>query len=165
MRASHFFCIALCSLLGGSAFAEWPEVPFATVRAYAWPLTRNEPEVITPHLHPAKGALDPRGIVLTPPQVQRLLLAEKRRFAPRPAAGCYVPHNAFVFFSARGEPVAFLEICFDCLGVRLSPTDPDCDPDFLALGALCAELKLPFGRFKSLAEFRAATAPLLNHSR
>jgi hypothetical protein len=73
-----------------------------------------------------------------------------------------VPHNAFVFYNAERQPVAFLEICFDCLGDRSQPAvRAEGDPDFIALAKIFSELKLPFGRFKTFTEFRENTAPIL----
>jgi len=83
----------------------------------------------------------------------------------RPKAACYVPHNAFVFYDKEHQPVAFLEICFDCLGDRSGPAlKADGDPDFIALAKIFSELKLPFGRFKTFAEFRENTAPILGRA-
>jgi hypothetical protein len=108
-----------------------------------------------------KGTLKNSGAVLSADQRARLLQAQSRRATPRPQAGCYVPHNAFVFYNAAKQPVAFMEICFDCLGARVAPADEECDPDFIALAKIFSELKLPFGRFKTLEEFRAVTAPIM----
>jgi len=89
--------------------------------------------------------INQNGAPLNAQQVKRLLKAESRRFQPRGVAGCYIPHNAFVFYDAEKKPVAFLEICFDCLGARVIPEDPGFDPDYFALAVLCTELKLPLG--------------------
>jgi hypothetical protein len=142
--------------------ADWPGVPFTEVRAYAWPLELNADEVILPGFKIRPGALKKSGAVLSPDQTARLLAAQKRKVMQRPKAACYVPHNAFVFYNAQHEPVAFLEICFDCLGDRSGPAlKADGDPDFIALAKIFSELKLPFGRFKTFAEFRENTAPIL----
>ena len=154
-----FFALLLA--LVTPARGEWPGVPYSTVRAYAWPLDQNEETVVLPGLKLRRGMLKNSGAVLTADQRARLLTAQQRRAGARPQAACYVPHNAFVFFDAKGKPVAFLELCFDCLGSRTFPDDPNCDPDFIALAKIFAEQKLPFGRFKSFAEFQAATAPIL----
>lgn len=142
--------------------ADWPGIAYAEVRAYAWPLDLNVDEVILDGLKVRPGALKKSGAVLSPEQTTRLLAAQKRKVMARPKAGCYVPHNAFVFYNAQRQPVAFLEICFDCLGDRSAPALPaDGDPDFLALAKIFSELQLPFGRFKTFAEFRQNTAPIL----
>lgn len=141
---------------------EWPGVPFAEIRAFAWSLNLNEEEVILPGMKVRAGALKNSGAVLSADQAARLLAAQKRKVMERPRAACYVPHNAFVFYNAKKEPVAFLEICFDCLGDRSGPAlKAGGDPDFIALAKIFSELKLPFGRFKTFAEFRENTAPIL----
>jgi hypothetical protein len=93
-----------------------------------------------------EGVINKDGALLNAQQVKRLLKAEARRFRSRGVAGCYSPHNAFVFYDAEKRPVAFLEICFDCIGSRTVPEDAQCDPDFHALAVLFSELKLPLGR-------------------
>lgn len=142
------------------ASAAWPHVPYTEVRAFAWKSDRAGHTVILPKHRPAKGALQPKGVLLSQPQTALLLEAQARRMQPRPAAMCYTPHHAFIFYQ-EGKPVAHIEICLDCLGARVSPGDPDCDPDYLLLGELCAELKLPLGRYANLEALRAEVAPIL----
>lgn len=101
--------------------------------------------LIRPDMSFAPGVINKDGALLNAKQVSRLLKAESRRFQPRGRAGCYLPHNAFVFYDAEKKPVAFLEICFDCIGARAIPEDPGFDPDYYALAVLCTELKLPLG--------------------
>jgi hypothetical protein len=153
--------VVLFGLLNAAHAGEWPGVAYTEIRAYAWPLEQNESTVILPALKVRRGTLKSSGGTLSAEQQGRLLKAQQRTATPRPQAACYVPHNAFVFYDAHGKAVAFMEICFDCLGVRVFPEDAGCDPDFIALAKIFAEKKLPFGRFKTFAEFQAATAPIL----
>lgn len=120
----------------GMEIADWMR-PFAQPFAHGW--------LIRPDMTFAHGVINKDGALLSAKQISRLLRAESRRFQPRAVAGCYSPHNAFVFYDAEKQPVAFLEICFDCMGARASPEDPGFDPDYYALAVLCAELKLPIG--------------------
>lgn len=102
-------------------------------------------ELIRDDMTFAAGVINKDGALLNEKQVQRLLKAESRRFQKRGVAGCYFPHNAFVFYDAKGKPVAFLEICFDCMGARAIPEDQGFDPDYPTLAVICNELKLPLG--------------------
>jgi hypothetical protein len=153
--------LAIClPAVGEVAPAPWPGTPFATVKAYAWPLTHHG-TVVGANGKLGKGAINPKGALLSESQTARLLKAQSRRDSDRPRARCYVPHNAFVFYSDKGKPVASIEVCFDCLGARVWPADPGCDPDYLVLAEICSELKLPYGEFKSLEELKAKAGPIL----
>ena len=135
----------------------WPGVPFAEVRAYAWPATEGEPlnKVISDRGKLLPGVLNPKGVVLSKEQVRRLLATQRRRVETRrTVSACYDPHNLFVFLDRRGRMVAFLEICFDCRNTRARPEDERADPDLPALAAIFSELKLPFGAQASLEELR-----------
>jgi len=114
------------------------------------------PGLIHKDLTLPEGVINKDGALLNSQQVKRLLKAEARRFKSRAVAGCYDPHNAFVFYDAEKKPVAFLEICFDCIGSRAFPEDAQCDPDFYALAVLCSELKLPFGGHRNPKDVQAA---------
>lgn len=126
-----------------------PEFNFSDGNVVVWSVSIPDPVprewLIRPGMSFAPGVINKDGALLTDEQVGRLLEAESRRFQPRGVAGCYSPHNAFVFYDAEKKPVAFLKICFDCLGARASPEDPGFDPDYYALAMLCTELKLPSG--------------------
>jgi hypothetical protein len=160
VRRAIFIVALLC--LAVTARADWPGVPFTEVRAYAWPLDLNTDKVILPGMQLHGRTLKKSGALLSADQTARLLAAQQRKVMQRPKAACYVPHNAFVFYDAKRQPVAFLEICFDCLGDRSGPALLlDGDPDFIALAKIFSELKLPFGRFKTFAEFCENTAPIL----
>ncbi len=122
-------------------------------------------ELIREDMTFVNGVINKDGALLSAQQVKRLLKAEARRRAPRGVAGCYSPHNAFVFYNAEKKPVAFLEICFDCIGSRTVPEDAQCDPDFYALAVLCSELKLPYGRHRTPKEVQAAFDFAVNPSK
>lgn len=157
-----FLLLTAASLLGGNP---WPGVAYTEVRAFTWnPKTTTE-ELMDEKMNFADGVTDRDGVVLNADQVKRLLAAQSRRWKERPVAACYIPHNAFVFYDAQKKPVAFLEICFDCLGSRSHPADKDSDPDFVALAKLCSELKLSFGKAKTVEEFIKENGSLLGITR
>jgi|GEM_PF-1496336 len=136
------------------AWAEWPGVKYAEVRAYAWPAEAPLQEVMLAGMKPAEGAVQPEGTRLSEAQVQRLLVAQARRSRERSSMACYYPHNAFVFFDAEQRPVAFLELCFDCRKWTSEPMDAESTPDLVELATIFAELKLPFGEYKTVKELR-----------
>jgi hypothetical protein len=163
-----FLLLLFISAVSLRAETPWPGIAYKEVRAYAWDpdprLTMDKP---FPHLliHDdmsfADDVLNKDGALLSASQVKRLLTAEAHRWKERGKAACYEPHNAFVFFDANHQPVAYLELCLDCLGARTSPRDQECDPDFIALAALCHELKLPFGESKTLKKYRKSVGWVL----
>jgi len=149
--------VSAVSLLAGD---KWPGIPFATVRAYAWP-GDDEPEaVILEGMHLAPGVLNKEGALLSAKQVGRVRDAVTGKHPSHPSAACYVPHNALVLYNAGGKPVAFVEICFTCLGYRAQPKTPDAAKNFdlLALAALFSELHLPMGEYADLPAFKKAFA-------
>lgn len=145
------FLLAAVSLFAGEP---WPGVPYAEVRAFAWDGKLQTEQLIRHDFTFVDGVINKEGAVLNADQTKRLLTAQARRYKARSHAKCYIPHNAFVFYNAEKKPVAFLEICFDCLGEHSNPADDKSDPDFMALGKICEELKLPFGHHKTLAELQ-----------
>lgn len=134
-----------------SAFADttWPGVKYTEVRAYAWDVHRKGSGsldgVIRDDMTFEAGVLNKDGAKLSPEQVKRLLAAVTGEHDPHPTPGCYNPHNAFVFYNADKKPVAFVEICFDCLIYRISPDDPVPGIDLLSLAVIFTEHKLPVG--------------------
>jgi len=156
MKLSLFLFLLSAAFV--SAAAPWPGVQYAEVRAFAWDASVSPEELIRADMSFADGVINKDGTRLSDAQVKRLLRAEAHPLAVPRTPGCYNPHNAFVFYNARKKPVAFLEICFDCTISRTYPEDPDGDPDLVALAILCEELKLPFGRCKTIEEFRKKTA-------
>jgi hypothetical protein len=153
-RAILIILLTTASVFAG---APWPGVDYTEVRAFAWaptvPPAIPPEELIHADMTFADGVINKAGTLLNATQVKRLLAAQARRHKPRGAAGCYSPHNAFVFYAADTKPVAYLELCFDCFGAKTHPADKDCDPDFLKLARLCAELKLPSATRKTPKEY------------
>lgn len=71
---------------------------------------------------------------LTQNQADRLLGAVRTPKESFPEAMCYEPHHVFVLFSEKYEPVAAIEVCFTCNGIR---TWPDTEVPRINLGFLC----------------------------
>lgn len=156
--------LLLLSTVSLFANAPWPGVNYTEVRAFAWDPGATKSELlIRADMTFEEGVINKDGALLNAQQVKPLLAAQARRITSGLVAGCYTPHNAFVFYNAEKKPVAFLEVCFDCLGVRPNPADDGCEPDYVALATICAELKLSFGKHKSVEEFKKDFASWLNH--
>jgi hypothetical protein len=80
---------------------------------------------------------------LTPLQVQRLIGAVTGEHPDYPTAACFNPHHAFVFYDKSSKPRAWVDICFQCSGIRSRPFGMTENADFPSLGELCDELHLP----------------------
>jgi hypothetical protein len=149
--------LLLLSAVGLSAENSWPAVPFTTVRAYSWAAeAANDDGAIRPGMKLAPRAINKKGTLLTVDQVHRL---QETVSKPNPRADlsvCYNPHNAFVFYNAAGKPVAYLELCFSCIGNRSQPPIPNNSPNYLSLAAIFEELKLPMGRYTTAKAFKKA---------
>jgi hypothetical protein len=141
------------------ADAAWPSVPFASVRGYAWPDNPETVEVILSGMKLAPGVINREGALLTPDQVRRLCLAAVHE--PPTITGlqkitivnCYKPHNAFVFYNTAEKPVAYIEICFSCLGNKAQPPIPSHFPDYFSLATIFEELRLPMGPYTTAKAF------------
>ena len=139
--------IALICTAPGFAAEEWPGVKFAEVRAYAWPDDGKhvEEDVILKDMALKEGVINKDGAELSTEQVKTLLAAVTGKHPEYGVAACYMPHNAFVFYDADKKPVAFVEICFDCRGLRVMPNGATKPVDLVALATIFKELKLPTG--------------------
>ncbi|HEX4630311.1 MAG TPA: hypothetical protein VH188_05045 [Chthoniobacterales bacterium] len=113
-------------------------------------------------MKPAPQVINKEGALLTADQVHMLRLAVSRQpptvngLQKIPVLNCYNPHNAFVFYDAAQRPVAYLELCFSCLGNRAQPSIPSPFPNYLSLAAIFEELKLPMGPYKTANAFKRA---------
>lgn len=136
---------------------QWPGNDFVEVRAYAWPIESMENQkgeyVILEDMSLKPGAVNKDGTILSADQVRRLLLAVTGEHKDHPIASCYMPHNAFVFYNAERKPVAFVEICFDCLSERIGPKGAARRADLPALASLFVELNLPVGSYGDSKSF------------
>jgi hypothetical protein len=158
MKASlRFLLFFLLPALSSFADNSWPGIPFSEVRAYAWlgDTKKEQAEaVILPGMVLGPGVINKDGLLLTPRQVKRLLAAVNGKHPRVPIAACYAPHNAFVFYNADRKPVAFVEVCFDCLNYRIEPRGASDYADLVSLASLFDAQKLPLGAYSSLGEFR-----------
>ena len=152
----HLPLIVLC-LIASSIFAadDWPGVKYAEVRAYAWfdRKDHKEEDVILKDMSLKQGVINPDGALLSEEQVKVLLKAVTGVHKDHPIAGCYEPHNAFIFYNSEKKPVAFVEVCFGCLGQRISPEGAAKRIDLPALAGIFGELKLPMGEYADAKAF------------
>jgi len=152
IRAILISAILICYLYFGYLKSyDWPRVKYSEVRAYAWPVLPDQGgmggHVILENLTLKPGVINPDGTLLSPAQVKSLLAAVAREHGIMTTTlMCYEPHNAFVFYDSNKKPVAFVEICFDCLGKRIQPDGAANIIDLSALAAIFNELKLPMGK-------------------
>lgn len=127
----------------------YPGVRFSTVRAFAYNrMGFNDFE----YLLAPDGTLGPTvvwpGTTLNEEQVERLIALARQESFPKMYVGCFFPRHAFVFYDAHERPVAKLEVCFECLGVRAEPWTHDFDGILRGeknegFRALCRELNFP----------------------
>jgi len=132
----------------------WPAVPYTEVRAYAWPDDQTTEAVILDGMKLKPGIINPEGALLTVSEVRQLIAAITGRHPPYPVAACFTPHNAFVFYDAAKKPVAYVEICFSCRGIRAVPKGAEIWIDHLALATIFDAHKLPMGPFPDLPAFK-----------
>lgn len=154
-RAGMKTGFVLALLTTATVFAEqpWPKIEFTEVKAYAWPGSLEVEEVVLPEMKLREGVLNREGAVLTAAEVKALTAAVTGKHKATPIAGCYSPHNAFVFYDAAKKPVAFVEICFTCLGKRIEPAGAAEHIDFNALAHLFTAHQLPLGRYPDTETF------------
>lgn len=148
--------LVLFLLTAVSLYADesWPNVQFVEVRAYAWPKEMQHCAVILEGMNLKPGFINKEGAVLTPEQTKRLLAAVNGKHPEHADYLCYIPHNAFVFYDISKKPVAFVEVCFGCLGSRISPVSSSKWRDLPAMAAIFEEIKLPLGDFPDLQSFK-----------
>ncbi len=135
------FLIPLFLFATTIAYAAWPEAPYVEVRGYAFN-TNGGPASIIKDDKLNSSAVNPKGILLTKDQIKRLIAALTEKHPEHPIAACFNPRHAFVFYDEKQHAVAVVDICFECLGARASPSGTLFPYDFPALADLCAELKL-----------------------
>jgi len=145
--ASLFVAVSLV------ADTSWPGVQFAEVRAFAWPDDKVTTAVILPGMALKPGAINKKGSILTPDQTNRLLTAVTGKHSEYGGSRCHIPHNAFVFYDSTKKPVAFVEVCFECLTTRLEPRGAAEFPDVVNLARIFDEVKLPMGAYRNLKAF------------
>ncbi|MCB1208377.1 MAG: hypothetical protein KDK97_03565 [Verrucomicrobiales bacterium] len=123
----------------------WPGRSFKTVKAYCYDYTAEKEGSFFVNGRMHKGVMDPNGVTLSPAQVSHLMQTITVSHARLKRTSCYRPHHAFVFYGAKGEVVAVLEMCFGC---NKFVETPDGLPEYFdtpALYNLVGELGLPLG--------------------
>ena len=48
--------------------------------------------------------------------------------ALKDSRGCYNPRNGIIFLDNEGKPFAYIELCFECLGKKISPEEMNIGP-------------------------------------
>jgi hypothetical protein len=158
MRTIALFLFSSLSLFAGD---NWPGVAFKAVRAYAWPADTETEAVVLPDKRLLPGVLNRNGASLTLDQLKHLRAAVTGQHAGLPVFACYVPHNAFVFDASK-KPVAFVEVCFSCLGYRAEPKGAAESFDLLALAEIFGEHRLPMGEYRDFLSFKKAFKAIVN---
>lgn len=124
---------------------QWPQARFDSVRAFCYDYTAEKSRSFLNNGRMHVGVMDPKGVELSPSQVERLVAAitvSQPRSARTP---CFAPHHAFVFYS-HGKPVAVFEMCFGCNQFQGHPGGLPEYIDTQVLWTLCKELNLPLGK-------------------
>ncbi|CAN5885270.1 hypothetical protein BH11VER1_BH11VER1_05990 [soil metagenome] len=123
----------------------WPNVAYTEVRGYCYDYTAEKKSsfFIDGRMH--AGVKDAAGVKLSPGQVKRLLTALTVSHDKQKRTACYKPHHAFVFYDAKGKPVAVFEMCFGCNKFVATPGGVPEYIDYIDLANLTQELGLPFG--------------------
>lgn len=146
MRASPYSRVVLIhfifALVPALASAAWPGRDYSEARGYAFNLNGGFDSILRDG-RINESVVDPEGTVLTEAQIQRLIAALAGPHVEHPTARCFNPRHAFVFYDGTRQPVAVVDICFECLGALTHPEGARSPYDFPALAELCAELELP----------------------
>ena len=121
---------------------QWPGVPFAEVRAYYYQVNGGEEPIIKDgKLH--SSVVNKEGALLNATQTKRLIEARSLKVLYR-RYKCYSPRHGFVFYDRDKKPVAYIEVCLECIGSDTKPSRKGY-LDFPTVLDLIEELELPFG--------------------
>src|SRR5262245_45721606 len=90
----------------GTQVRGWPGKPFAQVRAYCYDYTAEQERSFFVNGRMHTGVQDPKGVILTPRQVVKLMNAITMSHDKQARTPCYKPHHAFVFYDKAGQVVA-----------------------------------------------------------
>lgn len=102
----------------------WPNVDYAYARAYVYNLRSD----LRSHHSPVKdGVLDStvatNGTLLNKKHTDLIkdVVASNGAILLEGLSECYIPHHAVIYYSEKGEIVAWMSVCLMCDGIRLSP--------------------------------------------
>jgi len=127
----------------GTAAPSWPGVSFFEVRAYSYNAKGYAKPPIVKDGTLDTSVINTNGALLATNQVRHLLAAVTGEHPPHPAAHCFKPRHAFVFYDSEKKPIAQIEVCFECLHYRARPEGTAQFLEWSNLADLCRELKLP----------------------
>ena len=127
-----------------AASTNWPPAGYVEVRAYLYNL---EGEQAAPILEQGKlnaSVWNPKGVALNKKQMAKVLKAVADHYPASlaPAADCYRPRHAFIYYDSEHKPIGAIEICFSCRNYRMSWTPPG-PVDFKRMKKIFLELKIP----------------------
>jgi hypothetical protein len=143
---------ASCSRTSKSV-SSWPPVGYASVKAYIYNLDGDDSAPLLSRDRLSESVLDAAGSVLSQNDAKRFIAAVSGSHPEHPVAGCYIPRHGLVFYEQSGEPVGWVEICFECLNYRASSEAAPKYFDIESLRQLFLELKIPV--LKSDGEYQA----------
>ena len=147
LRSSSWLALLVVCLPTCSRAPTWFHMPFDHARAYLYNLDDEEGASLDHSIRIIwHGELNPtvvyrEGVTLTAEQVDQLRDAVTHG-TNETAAMCFNPRHAFVFYDGDDQPVAWLEVCFECSDYFSSPVIED-PPNYGRIRALCVELGLP----------------------
>jgi hypothetical protein len=136
----------------GAAELPWPGVEYAYVRGY---LFRGDFPGETDILVDGQINRTVEKIVpVSPKQVTRLTSAFRKEEENEAISMCYEPHHAFIFFDTVGQPVARMNVCFECSFVECNPDPPTGKTwNIAALLPICRSIGLPVRGDKAYEQF------------
>ncbi len=127
MRRIWVILLLWLGLVGGWVQCEgetWPGVEFSYVKAYMYNLDNK---LLGNHAMIKNGKLDGtvvgEGILLTPQQVETVVTLTNHDIGGLLAglSKSFIPHHGLVFYNRLDQPVAYISLCFDGEGIRVSP--------------------------------------------
>lgn len=102
----------------------WPNVDYAYARAYVYNLKSD----LHGHHAPVKGgkldsSLVTNGILLDKKYINLVkeTVASNGAILIDGLSECYIPHHAIIYYSAKGDVVAWMSACLTCDGIRIYP--------------------------------------------
>ena len=135
--------VALLCCVSCSSNRAWPPKDYTEVRAFLYNLDSDDSLPCVTKGRLDASMTDTNGVRLTEAQVARFLTAVTGKHPEHGAAGCYVPHHAYIFYDQKHRIVGWAELCFGCLNYRASSPGAPAVFDIFALQDLTVELGLP----------------------
>ena len=137
----------------------WPNVHYSKVVGYLYSAVESVESMLDGgHLNSeALARHTVKSIELNADQIERLLIAIQKPATRDGIMNCFNPHHVFVFYAHDTQPLAAVEVCFECTRIASWPDKLSCAADFSALARLSAELGLgpkPLDNYLETLELR-----------